>query len=130
MIKVSSELPPNIEAIKAAFPEIDLTNAIFTYGDTVYNAKPTDLNGQIEVHESVHIKQQETGAEAWWNTYLSNETFRINQEAEAYRAQYNFVCSQIKDRNKRNKILVTMCCQLTELGELTYAEASKLIYGN
>lgn len=127
-MKTSSELPPNYEAIKAKFG--DLPNAIYTYGDTVFNVKEP-LNGQMEAHESVHMKQQEKlGKDLWWDYYLNHPSFRTSQEAEAYRAQYDYVKSHTKDGNQRTRFKVAMCRQLADVGELSFNEASKLIYAN
>lgn len=34
---VVKDLPPNYEAIKLAFPSVDPSKTVFTYGDTTYN---------------------------------------------------------------------------------------------
>lgn len=64
-------------------------------------------------HESTHIRQQSTQPDAWWSRYLDDQFFRVEQEAEAYAAQYDYVCHHIlKDRNARNKFLLRLASSL------------------
>jgi len=127
---ISSEKPPIYDKCCEVFGADNLEHAIFTYGDTVFNVQG-DLSTQLLVHEEVHAKQQsKVGVENWWNKYLSSKTFRVNPEAEAYRAQYDYVKTHVQDGNKRAKILLTMSHQLSNLGDLSMAEATKLIYAN
>ena len=128
-MKTSSEKPPMWDECCTKFGAENLENAIFTYGDTVYNVKEP-LSKQMEAHEAIHMKQQGDEPEKWWTKYLVNETFRINQEAEAYGAQYAYVCKMTTNSRDRARILMTMCHQLCKLGDITYAQASKLIYAN
>jgi hypothetical protein len=65
---------------------------VFTYGDTVYNPSGETMQDHLEFHESIHIKQQaETGRDEWWDRYLADEEFRLEQELQAYRKQYQYV---------------------------------------
>ena len=99
-MNLSPNLPPNIDEIKAAIPDIDITKMVFTYGDTVYNV-PLDVDGHpiplsphLEVHERVHIQQQtasDTTPALWWSKWLTDDDFKLQQELEAYAKQYAFV---------------------------------------
>lgn len=87
---------------------IDASRTFWTYGDTIYNPGAIDIRPDIEAHEEQHCTQQtayEGGKDAWWREYLANPRFRLEQEAEAYGAQYKFFCKRFKDRNQRSRFL-------------------------
>ncbi len=82
-------LPPNYDLIKLAVnppPE-----AIFCYGDTIYNFSGETIPEDTLLHESIHTKQQGKNIEGWWNSWLNDKIFRYQQELEAYAAQYEFI---------------------------------------
>lgn len=71
---------------------------IFTYGDKIHCKY--DLSPQKVVHESIHVQQQGQNPEAWWKKYFEDKEFRLNQEMEAYAAEFLFLKDKIKDRNE------------------------------
>ncbi len=81
--------PPNIELIRVALrpPE----QAIFCYGDTIYNPSKRKLTPDIEYHESIHSKQQGDTPDIWYAKYLTDNSFRLDQELEAYSKQREFI---------------------------------------
>lgn len=89
-MRVSTRIPPIYFKCKKAFGvEWDRGLAI-TYGDTVYAKYP--LAPSVQVHEAVHIEQQALiGAEAWWDRYLIDKKFRLEQEVPAYKAQAEYI---------------------------------------
>lgn len=91
----SYEKPPIYEACVKAFG-IDWDNGvIFTYGDTIHCKYR--VGKQKVSHERVHIKQQaKYGVEAWWARYLIDPDFRLSQEIEAYRAELDWINTNIK----------------------------------
>lgn len=91
-MKTLKAYPPNFDQIVAAIPGATHEGIVFTYGDTCYNPSGEEIQDHLEAHEQVHMNQQaEVGAEEWWTEYLKNPKFRLEQEVEAYRAQYKFV---------------------------------------
>jgi hypothetical protein len=92
-MKIIEDYPPNYETICEAIPSVkDKKDVVFTYGDTIYNPYGGEIQDHLDLHESIHEKQQaEIGIEAWWNKYLSDKKFRLEQEVEAYHVQYQFV---------------------------------------
>lgn len=89
---------------------------VWTYGDTIYAPGRTSLSDDIIAHESQHEIQQreyEGGKDAWWREFLANPRFRLEQEAEAYGAQYRFFCERVKDRNRRALFLMQIAGQLS-----------------
>lgn len=86
----------------------DPLNALFTYGDTIYNPGGSEVNWHLMAHEEVHEQQQGTDPKAWWDRYINDHIFRVAQEAEAYARQYEAICDVLKDRNRRNKTLLDL----------------------
>ena len=111
-MKILETNPPNIAEIIKVFPEVKGDKmVIFAYGDTIYAPGGKEgISPDREVHEKVHEKQQKElgwhGPRRWWKKYLEDPEFRLDQELEAYRAQYAFVKQHQKDRNKLHKFLM------------------------
>ena len=67
-----------------------LSQAVFCYGDIIYNPSKKELNKDIIHHEEIHSKQQGTDPNNWYHNYLTNPNFRLEQELQAYASQLNF----------------------------------------
>lgn len=99
-MKVSMSPPPNHAQIVEAFGAAALRRAVFTYGDTIHNPQLGHITQNLVVHEEVHERQQkEMGVEAWWERYLIDPAFRLEQETEAYNTQYHSVSGRAQRRN-------------------------------
>lgn len=126
----SNEYPPNYSEILVAFSDIEKFKPIFAYGDTIYNPFKRAIPADIVFHESIHMRQQGNYPDIWWNQYLNNEEFRLNQELEAYGEQYAFVVRNIPS-NKMNKAALFSMAQALS-GEsygslLSFSEAESKI---
>ena len=87
---VSNDEFPLKEKVKKAFDlsNKDLEDVLFAYGDTIYYSK-FDLSYGLVAHETTHLLQQEKiGRDEWWERYLKDKKFMLDQEIEAYRNQY------------------------------------------
>jgi hypothetical protein len=105
-MKTVNDYPPNYNAILMRFPMVEEVRPVFAYGDTIY-------------HESVHMEQQGEFPEIWWERYLLDDAFRLEQELEAYGKQYAFVCRNISN------------CKIQKIALLSMAQAlSGEIYGS
>lgn len=129
-MKTSKEFPPNWNAIQIAFPGIAEHRPIFTYGDTIHNPFDRSVPSDIIFHESVHTVQQGDFPDVWWERYLSDAAFRLDQEIEAYGAQYAFVLRHIKNGRLNKMALASMAQALS--GEsygklLSFGEAESKI---
>ncbi len=137
-MNLSPNLPPNIEEIKQAIPNLDIEHMVFTYGDTVYNVK-LDIDGKaipldphLEVHERIHIAQQAREGvtpESWWKSYLASPEFRLKEEVEAYAKQYEFVKS-FAPSDQAKSFLFQLAVALREsygFTELTHGQAEAKI---
>lgn len=64
-----------------------LRSIIFTYGDTIYCDMP--LSYALQAHELTHVfRQEQYGVKEWWDRYMKDDKFRLDQELEAYMVQY------------------------------------------
>ena len=120
-MKIERTFPPNYEDIKKHFPEVEgNSRVIFTYGETLYvPLTSAPIPDHLIVHEQTHTKQQGEDPKAWWDRYFIDIPFRLAQEIEAYKAQYVYYKSRIKDRNQQNRFIVDLAKML-----------SSPIYGN
>lgn len=102
--------PPNYAEIKARFNPPPGT--IFAYGDTIYSPHNSALSADLVAHETVHFAQQAAvgGPEAWWRCYIDDPAFRLEQELEAYRAQYALISAL--PRPQRRELLAHICKSL------------------
>jgi len=85
---IVADYPPNIKQIRY---HLDPPNwAIFAYNDTIYAPNRKELEPDIVFHEEVHLKQQKKfrNAGEWWDKYLTDSSFRQQEEVEAYGKQY------------------------------------------
>lgn len=83
---------------------VTFEDVVVTVGKNIHSKYPITLD--LLEHEKTHVRQQlsfEGGPEAWWAKYLEDEKFRLSQEVEAYRVQYQYLRGSIKDRNKLAK---------------------------
>lgn len=136
-IKVVTDWPPNIKAIKAVLPVTE--NNIFAYGQTIYNPGGGRLSRELVAHEQVHFEQQATfikpwwsrnGVESWWRKFLKDPEFRLSQELAAHRVEYAEFCHNNRDRNRRGQYLRMIAQRLAAPmygGLITAAEAAKAI---
>lgn len=104
---------------------------VVAYGDTIHcSQEPSD---DVIQHELIHLEQQgytKDGAKKWYERYIAEPEFRLDQELQAYRAQYKFAKDFVKDRNKLNTYLNRLARDLS--GEMygnlvTGVEARRLI---
>ena len=121
--EVRVEYPPNIQSIlnefKVSKEFIEKNGVVFTYGIVLYNPAGRTIPHHLMEHEKVHQKQQlAIGIEEWWAKYLKDKDFRLAQELEAYRTQYQFIKERVT-----NKIAKDVLTQLS-------LDMSSELYGN
>lgn len=135
MIKqILNRQPKNYDALVAAFPSIPSLKPLFCYGDTIFNPFDRHVTEDLIVHETVHSYQQASpsllGPDNWYARYISDPAFRLEQEVEAYRAQYAFLAQSTPDRNRLFRHLRELSLALSSplYGSLiTPSEARELI---
>ena len=103
--------PPNYEVIVAVFPGAALPGVIFAYGDRIYapgaggRLRPFMLPPELHAHEAVHIERQAGRPEPWWEKYLADPRFRLEEELLAHRAEYWAYCARHPNRAKQAQAL-------------------------
>lgn len=103
-MEILHTFPPNYDAICLFFPSVaENKYAVFAYDGVVYNPYCRELLPDLIAHEAVHMRQQVEcgGAESWWFRYLTDASFRLEQEIEAYAEQYRFVMRAYDDERER-----------------------------
>jgi len=104
----SKAYPPNYEEICAAFDIKGRPGIVFTWGGTLFNPSGVDIPPDLWAHEAVHETQQYrpsiVGPAEWWRRYIAESEFRLDQELEAYRAQYRFA-QESYGRDQRRRLL-------------------------
>lgn len=124
------EEAPNLQELKDKFG-VDEKYTVIAYGDSIYCPKE-GMSRDLFVHELTHCQRQgdESQAKRWWQKYMEDEDFRLQEELIAYQQQFEFCKKVYKDRNKRAKILWALAKELASprYGNLIeHSEAMKLI---
>lgn len=132
-MKILLEKPPK-HVWEGAHKCFDLSGKrpIFTYGNTIYNPHEGVIDDALVAHEEVHMKQQGSDPDAWWERYFEDPQFRYEQEAEAYKAQYRFARRVTNNRERLAKALHIWASDLSSpmYGSVaTYAVARAAICG-
>ena len=125
---IESGWPPNIESIRAVLPVSE--NNIFAYGGVIYNPGGRELPPWLIEHEQVHFRQQGWRPARWWKKFLKDPVFRLKQELEAHRAEYQCYCFLVLDRNSRAMALSQISRRLAAPmygGIISIGEARRLI---
>lgn len=94
---IKEEYPPNYLDIVKVFGDVSERKPVFCYGDIIYNPFKSEVTPDLEIHEDTHRIQQGTAPDIWWEKYLTDTTFRLNQEIEAYAKQYQFACKLVDE---------------------------------
>lgn len=126
--------PPNIDAIRERFGKLP-AGVLFCWGDYIYwpNGGGRTLPDHLIAHEMVHQSQQwehPQGVTGWWEDYLTDDVFRLQQELEAHQAEWLVAQHELRDPNARSQHLNTMASRLASpmYGKMvTFSEAKKLI---
>lgn len=128
-MKIVDAFPPNFELIKTALPHADETHT-YCYGDTIYVPDGHKLTSDIIFHESFHTTQQGSDPNGWWARFLSDKQFRLDQEAQAYGAQYQWIRQHTQGAKFQKWALESMAMALSgdAYGNLIeYGKAESLI---
>lgn len=87
--KVVISPPPNMSAILQVFPQAAERGVIFSYGDTIFNPSGVRISPELMAHECVHgLRQEVAGVERWWDQYLTNPLFRLDEEIYSHHEEH------------------------------------------
>jgi hypothetical protein len=93
-VDVMCARPPNYEAIVKVFPGAAQPGVIFAYGGRIYAPGRTRLAPELQAHEQVHLDRQGNAPERWWDKYLSDKQFMLEEEILGHRAEYRAICQR------------------------------------
>jgi len=102
-MQVIKDFPPNYKMVISVFPAVkEMHGTVFTYGDIIYYPyMKRAIPDHLIVHEKTHSRQQGNNPAEWWDKYLADTNFRLDQELEAYQKQYAYYVAKnhnLKDR--------------------------------
>lgn len=102
-LKVVDDYPPIYDKIKAVFPV--KAGVIYSWGRTVYapGSKGT-IPPELMRHELVHGQRQLNDIEGWWEQYLHDPEFRLQEEIPAHQAEYRYIL-EYGNRNQKRVML-------------------------
>lgn len=137
--RIAYREPPNIDAIRARFGAALSDATVYAYGNTIYvpGGKPkvgklfvpvgAELPHPLVVHEETHFDQQARvgGPDVWWERYLVDDAFRLEQEVEAYRAQLAAVPARAERRRLTAEVVKTLAGPL--YGRLVSKEQARAL---
>lgn len=89
-MKIVKAFPPNFSAIAKVFPVKGKPGILYAYGKRLYNPSMIPVTPWIAAHEQVHMDRQikDPGVVKWWEHYLTDMDFRLEEEALAHRAEF------------------------------------------
>ena len=103
-MKIVIGYPPNIDKIRKTFGDIP-SGVVFTWGNTLYNPDNGIIPDDLMVHEQTHMAQHGDDPEGWWDKYLADPKFLLQEELEAYRNQYKQFISHKRNRDRQRSFL-------------------------
>lgn len=104
-LEVIDGRPPNFAAIVAVFPRASDPGVIFAYGGRIYAPGFARVSPVLQAHEQIHIDRQGAEPDRWWDKYLADTTFRLEEELAAHRAEYQAYCWRHSNSRKRRAAL-------------------------
>lgn len=130
-LEVIDDRPPNFAAIVAVFPRAADLGVIFAYGGRIYAPGRRTVTPALQAHEQVHIERQGSEPDRWWDRYLVDQTFRLDEELAAHRAEYRAFCRRHAQPLKRQEALEQIAGKLAAPlygGIITIADARRAIH--
>lgn len=111
-VEIRKEQPPNIATLRNAF---QLTGKeIFAWDGVIYDPSDGGVSKSLIEHEKVHFRQQRAvgGPEVWWDRYIVDPAWRLEQELEATAREYE-VFSEDHGRAQRRRLLDILARRLS-----------------
>ena len=132
-MKIIHDVPPMFDRIYAAFPEAANPGVMFTWGQTLYVPHGGSVSRALMAHEEIHAERQgktESDIIDWWNRYLVDVGFRLDEELPAHQAEYRAYCKRHGNRTEQGKYLHFVAGRLASplYGSIvSLAEAKKMV---
>lgn len=109
-MNIRIEFPPNYAEVAAAF-DLRGVKPIFAWGDTIYNPHDVPIPPELIAHESVHIQRQAGDPASWWQQYIADPQFRLNEELMAHAAEYRYIIDSKKSSRNQRRIALKITAQ-------------------
>lgn len=108
------EFPPNYDDIVRAFPAVALMKPVFSWGEDLYNPYRLRIDKHLRNHEALHASRQWVeGVWPWWNRYLDDPEFRLQEETLAYQAQLRSFARWDRSRERRHNYALQLAGALS-----------------
>lgn len=100
-MKVIKAFPPIWPEIAKVFPVKGRQGILYAYGTRLFNPSGITIPWWLMEHEKTHCRQQMAIAapggpdmerfrvDSWWHLYLTDPTFRLQQELEAHIIEFS-----------------------------------------
>lgn len=125
-MKIIRAYPPNYNAIAGAFPFIKgRPGILYAWGDRIYNPSGADVPFWIMKHEETHgLRQQscrlaghcdmvDVRIEDWWDRYIAEPQFRLQEELAAHREEWKAYISRVPNQKDREMYLTMIAQRLS-----------------
>jgi len=110
---VVASVPPMYDEVIDRFPAVIGAAVVFSYGDKVYNPQAIRVPYEILAHEAVHADRQEIyGVEKWWDSYLTDDVFRLEEEFDAHLLEHEMLQEWCRNRAERRQYEAIMSKKL------------------
>lgn len=94
-MKIVKAFPPLFKRIAETFPVKGKQGILYAWGDRIYNPSGVKIPPSLLAHEELHGKRQlyiktrdwEKTIRNWWEKYLTDPEFRLNEEVLAHRVE-------------------------------------------
>jgi hypothetical protein len=126
-MKIVRDRPPLWDEIDKKF-QVRGRPVIFSWGSIIYVPSGSlEVHPSLVAHERVHGERQlayvvpgesrvqltpEERIVVWWRRYISDPTFRRNEEVLAHVAEYRHLCEHAGGRNQRRRHLSVVASKL------------------
>lgn len=125
--EVVVERPPNFAEILKTFPNAGNKGVIFSYGNIIYNPSAVHIPRELFAHEGVHgLRQSIAGVEKWWERYIAEPLFRLDEEIYAHHEEYKAALRRHGPRPRNLRRIAERLCgplygNLLTLGQAQHA---------
>lgn len=113
-MRIVRAFPPNFKRLIEHFPIQGKPGILYAFGDVLYNPSGVKIPKWVMRHEEVHGKQQNIdGVADWWDRYILNPAFRLDEELLAHRAEWQSYQGYFKAKHARNTYLHKIAVRLS-----------------
>ena len=130
MIEVH-DYPPIIDRIVDRFgPQVKRPGVLFAWGEMIFNPGAVEIKPQLLAHEYTHGQRQGDDIEAWWDKYLNDPKFMLEEEILAHQVELMYLQDHAHNRIERRVALKKTARRLASplYGNMvSFAKAKKVL---